>query len=77
MFKWFLLFTKCYHSSSTCEAGTTFGLKRHNFLALRYATQHLAFSPTGKSSKLVVHLAILCLQLLYPKLAWSGCSDNL
>jgi hypothetical protein len=30
LFKWFLLFTKLYHSSSTCEAGTTFGLKRHN-----------------------------------------------
>jgi len=30
LFKWFLHFTKCYHSSSTCEAGTLFGLKRHN-----------------------------------------------
>ena len=30
LFKWFLIFTKFYHSSSTCEAGTTFGLKRHN-----------------------------------------------
>jgi hypothetical protein len=46
----FLLFTKFYHLSSTCEAGTIFGLKRHNVetslfsVTLRYVAQHLAFS---------------------------------